>query len=233
MFIEVNITRSGVGTDRWEQTLTSDLPATAGKPAAPKALDLVSARTVIGRHLGGDALDLMMTRLENFHDVFAAECAIVPHPCIVRESRHVARRTETVQPLLAGEAVGDLLLFTFRVEAEEAIAPKPAEKHVITEIVYFQGDKAYHFVDVQEDEHERLRLFRRKPTGTQKGRHQDGDRYFSIESRKSHDDGRRYAEPDDLPEHEHASFAAFLEHVGYDWTSNSYRKGADAEAIAA
>ena len=234
MLIEVSITRSDLPVDRWQQDLSPTTPAKSTVATIAPVLDLVSARTVIGRHLDGDALDLMLQRLSVFHDAFAAECAIVPHPAIVRESRSIARRSQTTQPLLAGEAVGDLLLFTFSAEAEEVAAPRPAEKHVITEIVYFHGDSAYHSVDVQGDERDRLRLFTRKPSANQTGRNQNGDRYFSVDTHASHEQSMRYEEPNDLPRHEHASFADFLKHVGYDWKSNTYRStdelGSTAEA---
>lgn len=97
---------------------------------------------------------------------------------------------------------------------------RTAEIHVITETILFGEDVAHHVVTVGPDEHDRHRLFRRRPKN-RLGRHHDttNDRLFSSSTKSSFEFGRF---DDGVPMVEHASLDAFFKAVGYSFARNRY-----------
>lgn len=98
---------------------------------------------------------------------------------------------------------------------------------IIVEQPYFDEPTARHIVTVGDDEVRREYLWFRDPRKGQRARREDASigagRYFyrericcRIRPETNSEDG--------LPETRHASFASFLEAVGYDWKSNSYHR---------
>jgi hypothetical protein len=97
---------------------------------------------------------------------------------------------------------------------------RPAETHVVTETILFGPDVAHHVVVVGEGEHDRHRLFDRRPRKGL-GRHQDrtNDRIFSSSTKSSFEFGRF---DDGVPMIEHASLDAFFKAIGYSFARNTY-----------
>jgi hypothetical protein len=106
---------------------------------------------------------------------------------------------------------------------------RPADLHVLSEIVVFGPTTTHHVVALQDGEREALRLFVRKPgKGLGRFHDQEGMRLFSHEWKETFD---RNAHNDVAPIVEHASLAAFFEAVGYSFRKNAYSPR--QEAIAA
>lgn len=109
----------------------------------------------------------------------------------------------------------------------------------ILEGEYFASVSALHVVDVLTDERDREHLYFRDARRGQQARSQDlsdpdGPGIAHIrEAEMPHvEDVDAFtariaaARAPGVPVHRHASFAAYLDHVGYDWRANRYRKAA-------
>ena len=94
---------------------------------------------------------------------------------------------------------------------------------VITETHVFGPAVKRHFVAVQDNALENVRIFFRKdPRRNGLGRYHDeaGRRIFTWEHQSDFDVAPELNEV--LPEARHESFAAFLAEVGYSWHRNAY-----------
>lgn len=102
---------------------------------------------------------------------------------------------------------------------------RPSEIHVVTETILFGPDVAHHVVTVGPDEHDRHRLFDRRPRNGL-GRHHDtvNDRVFSSSTKASFEYARF---EDGVPMIEHASLDAFFKAIGYSFARNRYAVRAD------
>lgn len=104
---------------------------------------------------------------------------------------------------------------------------RPADVHVLTEVVVFGPTTRHHVVTLLDGERETLRLFVRKDhRGLGRFHDEENMRLFSHQRK---DDFDRYTQ-DEAPIVEHASLAEFFAHVGYSFRRNAFAIPAQAAA---